>query len=187
MSLLTAELAAKRLEVLHEAVPKAPPIAVLVDPKLPDAETVTRDVPEAARSLGLQIACSQGQHANATSTRPSRTLSNSAPAPSLSLRSVLSGRREQLVALAVRHAIPAIIEWREFADAGGLMSYGTEIAGCISSSRHLRRPDSQGRQAGRLAGPTVVKVEFVINLKTAKTLGLTFPITLLGRADEVIE
>ena len=96
-------------------------------------------------------------------------------------------RREQLVALAARHAVPAIYDWREFAAAGGLISYGPSLTGCLSPGRHLRRKDPQGRQAGRSAGPAADQFELVVNLKTAKALGLTVPPSILARADEVIE
>ena len=98
-----------------------------------------------------------------------------------------NSRREQIVALAARHAIPAIYEWREFAQAGGLMSYGTSLIEAYRQAGSLRRSYPQGRKARRPAGRAATKFELVINLITAKALGLTFPPGLLAIADEVIE
>ena len=126
----TAELTAKRLGLLRELVPAAARVAVLVNPaNAASAETTLRDVEPAARALGLQIQVLQRQHQSARSMRPSQRLCASGPTPSSSApMRFFTSRRVQLAALAARHAIPATISAREFAEAGGLMSYGTSIA-----------------------------------------------------------
>jgi putative ABC transport system substrate-binding protein len=100
---------------------------------------------------------------------------------------LFTNQRDQIVALAARHAVPAIYGVREFATAGGLMSYGTDLADVNRQLGTYAGKILKGAKPADLPVQRVVRVEFVINLKTAKTLGLTFPITLLGRADEVIE
>jgi putative ABC transport system substrate-binding protein len=181
------ELAPKRLELLHDAIPAATVVALLVNPSNPNAETLSRDLQGAARTLGLQL------HALRASTEADF---NAAFAKLIQLRAgalvigadpVFNSRSEQLAALALRHAVPAMYQYREFAAAGGLMSYG---ASNTDSHRQL------GVYAGRiLAGARLAdlpvqqstKVELIINLKTARALGLTIPQSLLLRADEVIQ
>ena len=185
-SSLTVEVATKRLEVLHELLRTSAAVALLVNPNNPLTEPETKLVRDAARSLGLQLhvldASTEGEIDAAFGT----LIELRAGALLVSVDSLFNNQRDQIVALAARYAVPAIYGLREFAAAGGLMSYGTDLADGF-------------RQAGIYAGKILkgakpadlpvqqVRVEFVINLKTAKTLGLIFPITLLGRADDVIE
>jgi putative tryptophan/tyrosine transport system substrate-binding protein len=186
VSILTSELNPKRFELLSEMVPEANVIAILVNPKNASAEHVIAGVERAARPRGVHIevvrAALEAEYEPAVSLARTK-----AGALLVANDPVFFSRREQLVALAARHAIPAVYEWREFVEAGGLMSYGTSVA-----SMHR----DQGRYVGRvLAGahpadlpvlqPT--KFELVINLKTANALGLAVPQSLLARADEVVE
>jgi putative ABC transport system substrate-binding protein len=185
---LNVELAPKKLELLHELLPAATVVALLVNPTNPvAAETQSRELLAAARTLGLQL---HVLHASTESDfDPVFASLTRLRAGALVIGSDLffTSRAEQLAALAVRHAVPAIYQFREFAAAGGLMSYGGSSTawgyqGGIYTGRIL-----SGAKPADLPVQQVAKVELVINMKAAKALGLTFPITLLGRADEVIE
>jgi len=186
VSILTSELNPKRFELLAEMVPDAKVIAILVNAKNPSSDRVVSDVRKAAGARGVQIEVVRTPPEVEFEPAVSQARAT-AGALLVANDPVFFSRREQLVALMARHAIPVIYEWREFVDAGGLMSYGTSIV-------EMHR--DQGRYVGRvLAGakPADLPVlqpttfELVINLKTAKALGLTVPQSLLARADEVIE
>jgi putative tryptophan/tyrosine transport system substrate-binding protein len=187
LALLTVELAAKRLELLHELLPTATVLAMLVNPTTPLTEPETRGMLHAGRSLGLQL------HVVNASTESEidiafRTLVElRTDALVVSVDPFLNNQRAQIVALAARHAVPAIYGLRECATAGGLMSYGNDLADLYRQSGIYTAKILKGAKPADLPVQQAVRVEFVINLKTARTLGLTFPITLLGRADEVIE
>jgi putative ABC transport system substrate-binding protein len=185
---LNTELGPKRLELLREVIPTANVIALLVNPTSPFiAETMSRDIQSAARALGLQL-----HILNASTERDFDTVFATlaqlrASALVIAPDAFFISQSEQLGALTVRHAVPAITQFREFAAGGGLMSYGgsfTEAARLVGiyTGRILK-----GEKPADLPVVQSTKVELIINLKTAKALGLTFPLTLLGRADEVIE
>jgi putative ABC transport system substrate-binding protein len=184
----TLEVGSKWLELLHEVAPTATTFALLVNPTSPNlAEVQSRDLRMAARRLGLQI---ELLHASTDRDLESvfATLVRLRPGGLvISSDSFLFTRSEQLAAQALRHRVPAIFGFREFAMAGGLMSYGANlmdqhrIVG-IYIGRILN-----GEKPSNLPVQQSTKVELVINLKTAKALGLTVPLVLLGRADEVIE
>src|SRR6516225_3556523 len=180
-------LGAKRLELLRELVPNAAMIGVLVDPNYPDAEFQQKDVTEAARIIGQQVhivnAGSESDFNGAFAT----LVQLKAGALLVSADVLFTSRRDQLVALAARHQIPAIYFLREFVLAGGLMSYAPDLGdgyrqGGIYVGRILK-----GAKPGDLPVVQPTKFEFVINLKTAKALGLQVPDRLLALADEVIE
>jgi putative ABC transport system substrate-binding protein len=184
---LGLEVAPKQLELAHELVPTI--IAVLVNPTSPYAETLLRDLQAAAQILGVQL---HFLHASADRDFDAVSASLAQLRARVLLISgtdpFLSSRSEQLAALAVRHGVPAIsMSDRPFVAAGGLMSYGGSatdmyrIAG-VYAGRILK-----GEKPADLPVQQSTKVELIINLKTAKALGLTIPLTLLGRADEVIE
>jgi putative tryptophan/tyrosine transport system substrate-binding protein len=187
VSLLTTGLEAKRLEVLHEAVPGVSVIGLLVNSTFSDVETQLRDVPAAARVLGLQIIVLNANSERDIDTAFSTLVQQRVGALLVASSPFFTGRREQLVALATRHAIPAIFEWPEFVALGGLMSYGTNLADGYRQIGIYAGKILKGAKPAELPVQQQTRVELSINLKTAKTLGLTFPLSLLGRADKVIE
>jgi putative tryptophan/tyrosine transport system substrate-binding protein len=184
---LTTALSAKRIGLLRELVPNADPIGVLVNPSFPASADVVKDAQEAASQLGVRLVLlnapteSEFEPAFVTFVRE-RTRALMVGADPF-----FNSRRDQLVALAARYAMPAIYEWREFAAAGGLMSYGTRLSDAyhqigVYSGRILK-----GEKPGDLPVVQASRFEFVLNLKTAKVLGLEVPPTLPVHADEVIE
>jgi putative ABC transport system substrate-binding protein len=187
VSLLTTGLEAKRLEVLHEAVPSAPVIGLLVNATFSDVETQLRDLPAAAGVLGLQTTVVNASSERDIDTAFATLVQQRVGALLVASSPLFTGRREQLVTLAARHAIPAIFEWPEFVALGGLMSYGTNLADGYRQVGIYTGKILKGAKAAELPVQQQTRVELVINMKTAKSLGLTFPITLLGRADKVIE
>jgi putative tryptophan/tyrosine transport system substrate-binding protein len=185
---LTAEVGPKRVELLHEVVPTATSIALLVNPAAGAVhETISKDLQAAARKFGLQ---SHVLHASAAQgldsvfaivaqLRPGGLVIGSDP--------FFNSQSKQLAALAIRHGVPTVYQYREFAAAGGLMGYGGSLTGMyhqvgVQTGRVLK-----GEKPPDLPVQQATKVELIINMKTAKALGLTVPITLLGRADELIE
>jgi putative ABC transport system substrate-binding protein len=187
VSRLNAELDPKRLEVLSEAVPAAAVLALLINPLNPSAESKTKNVLAAGRSLGRQV-----EILNATTEREIDeafvTLRQKrAGALLVSSDTVFNTLNAQLAALTLRHAVPAIYSLREFAEAGGLMSYGASLADSFRQAGIYTGRILKGEKPGDLPVMQPTKFELVLNLKTAKALGLTVPPTLLAIADEVIE
>ncbi len=185
---LTVELGPKQLEVLHELVPTATIIALLVNPTNPtNAETLSRELQAAAPTLGLQL-----HVLHASSERDFDAVFASLPrlrAGALVIGSdpFFNSRSQQLVALASRHAMPTMYPFREYAVAGGLISYGNSFADAHREVGVYTGRILKGEKPADLPIQQSVKAELVINLKTAKALGLTIPLPLIGRADEVIE
>ena len=184
---LTEELAAKRLELVHELVPTAAAVALLVNPTNPITKSETRNVEDAARSLGLQLHVLQASTAGGIDAAFATLVEIRAGALIVDADPFLVSLNDQIVALAARHAVPVIYAWRESAVAGGLMSYGPSIPEGYRQAGVYAGKILKGAHPADLPVQQVVKVELVINLKTAKALGLTVPLPLLGRADEVIE
>jgi putative ABC transport system substrate-binding protein len=183
---LNVEVGPKRLELLREAVPKAAIVAALINPDNSGAETLSGDLQAAARMLGIQLHILYARaesdfdavFANLTRLRAGGLV--------IGADSLFNGHVERLAALTLGHAVPAIYS-RDFAVAGGLMSYG----GALTDTYHLGGVYTarilKGEKPADLPVQQSTKVELVINLQTAKAFGITFPLTLLGRAEEVIE
>jgi ABC-type uncharacterized transport system substrate-binding protein len=183
----TTGLEAKRLGLLHEMVPKAATIAVLVNPNYSEAENQLRDVQEAAVRLGVQIVVVRANAESDFDAAFSTVVQQWSGALLVCASPFFNGRRGQLVLLAARHAVPAIYEWREFAEAGGLRSYGTSLSDAYRQAAVYAGRILKGAKPADLPIVQSTKFEFVINLNTAKALGLTIPPGLLAIADEVIE
>jgi putative ABC transport system substrate-binding protein len=188
VSTLTVELGPKQLEVLRELVPTATIIALLVNPTNPtNAEALSRDLQAAARTLGLQL-----HVLHASTERDFDAVFASLPrlrAGALVIGSdpFFNSRRQQLVTLASRHAMPTMYPFREYVTVGGLISYGNSFMDAHRRVGVYTGSLLKGQKPADLPVEQSVKAELVINLKTAKALGLDVPATLVARADEVIE
>ena len=184
---LSSELVAKRLGLLHDLIPTATIIGLLVNPTDPRAESQTRDMQEAAHALGLQIhvlnASTEGEINTAFATLPQLRVG----ALLVGTGELFTRRAEQLAALAARQGVPAIYQYRENAAAGGLISYGTSITDAYRQVGIYTGRILKGEKPADLPVMRPTKFELVINLKTAKALGLAIPSGVLAIADEVIE
>ncbi len=187
ISSLNVEVTPKRLEILHEAIPTGAVVAVLLNPTSPTADSQFKQLQEAARTLALRLhvlhASTDGDFDRVFATllqlRPKGLV--------VASDTFFATHSEQLAALTARHAMPAIHQSRDFALAGGLMSYGGSFAESHRQAGVYTGRILKGDKPADLPVQQVTKVELLINLKTAKTLGVTFPLALSGRADQVIE
>jgi putative ABC transport system substrate-binding protein len=188
IDLLLAEVAGKRLELLLELMPAATLIAYLRNPTNPVfAETETKEVQVAARALGVRLLFVNASRPSEIETAFADIDQQRAGALLMSSDGFLLTRSDQIVALAARHAVPALYPFREFAEAGGLMSYGTNFFDTWRQAGVYTGRILKGERPADLPVQQVTKMELVINLKIAKALGLTVPTALLVRADEVFE
>ena len=187
VSHFTAELEAKRLGLLHELVPQATAIAVLLNPTNANADNQSRELKEAAHTLGLQLKIFNASSEGDFTASFTGLVQMGAGALAVAADPFFFSRHQQLVALAARHSIPAIYEWREFAEVGGLASYGTNLSDANRHAGIYTGRILKGADPADLPVVRSVKFEFLINLKTAKALGLDVSPGLSARADEVIE
>ena len=187
VTFLANVLAAKQFEMLHQVIPRGTAVGVLVNNSNPNAETDLAEVEGAARALGHQLFVHDARTGDGIEAAFAAIVREQAGAVMLIADPFLLSRRDQLLAQAARHALPAIYPERDFPAAGGLMSYGSSLADAYRQVGIYTGRILKGEKPGDLPVQQSVKVELVINLKTARALGLTFPLPLLGRADEVIE
>jgi len=183
---LTA-LAEKRLQLMHDLLPKAELIGLLVNPASPVAEPQVREAQAAAHVLGVRLTILSAASENDFDQVFVNLAQQHADALFVSADPFFASKREHLVALAAQHAMPATYEFREFVEAGGLMSYGTVLTDGFYKGGNYVGKVLKGTKPADLPVEQVNKFELLINLKTAKALGLTVPDKLLGLADEVIE
>ena len=186
-SIFGFELNPKRLELLSDLVPQAHVIALLVNPNQASTERQIKDVQEAGGTKGVQLRILRADTESDIDLAFASLIQLQADALLVGSDPFLFSRRAQLVALAARHAVPAIYEWREFAAAGGLISYGTSILGVYRQVGAYVGRVLAGEKPADLPVQQPTKFELVVNLKTAKALGLTVPPLILARATEVIE
>jgi len=184
---LNVEVAPKRLELLHDLVPTATIIGALVNPATPYAEALTRDLRTAAHTLGVQL-----HVLHASSERDFDTVFTSlvqlrAGGLVIGSDALFNSRSEQLAGLALRHAVPAIYQFREFVSAGGLMSYSTTVVDTYRPLGVYTGRILKGEKPADLPVQQATRLELIINMKTARALGISVPLPLTGRADEVIE
>jgi putative ABC transport system substrate-binding protein len=190
VSLFIGALIAKKLELLHELTPNTEVVAVLVNPKSPTAQTDAADMEAAGRSRGQQVhVLSAGSDVEDVEIETAFTtlVKHRAEALLIGTDPFLGSRNEQLIDLAARYAIPTIAPSRDFAAAGGLMSYGSNAADIYRQAGNYVGRILKGDKPADLPVLQPTRFELVVNLKTAKALGLTVPQTLLAIADEVIE
>jgi putative ABC transport system substrate-binding protein len=185
--LLSAELTPKRLQLLRELIPNAALFGVLADPPGPVTQSAIPDLLAAARTLGLQLVVVNARTDSDLETAFATLSQQRVGAVLVSNSPFYNRRTEQLAALAARHTLPAIYPFREYAQAGGLMSYGSSFGYTNHQAGIYTGRILKGEKPADLPVVQAVRIEMVINLKTAKALGLTIPETLLATADELIQ
>jgi putative ABC transport system substrate-binding protein len=187
VSLLTTPPEAKRLGILHELVPNATLFGVLINPKYQEAEAQSRELEEAARILGRRIQISRASTDGELEQAFTTLVQQRAGALLVSADPFFDTRRDRIIAFAAQYRLPAIYHFREYAVAGGLMSYGISVTDGYRRVGNYTGQILKGAKPADLPIQQSIKFEFVINLKTAKALGIDVPPTMSARADEVIE
>jgi putative tryptophan/tyrosine transport system substrate-binding protein len=187
VSIQLSELVPKRLELISELVPRAAVIGLLVNPNNTSTERMVRDAQEAAPVKGVQLVILKAGTENEIESAFASLVQLNVGALVVGADAFFNSRREQFVALALRHTVPAIYEWREFAAAGGLISYGPSLTAINRLAGIYAGKILKGGKPADLPVQQPTTFELVVNLKTAKALGLTVPQSILARADEVIE
>jgi putative ABC transport system substrate-binding protein len=187
VSLLTVAMEAKRLQLLHELMPNAAVVAIIVNPNNPQADEQLQELQAAARTLGVQIEAFKAGSPSEIDAAFAKLVERRASALHIASDAFFNTRREQFVVLSARHALPAIFNFREFAAAGGLMSYGPSLTDAYRQEGIYAGRILKGEKPAEMPVQQAVKIELVINMQTARALGLAVPLPLLGRADEVIE
>jgi putative tryptophan/tyrosine transport system substrate-binding protein len=187
VTIMNVELAAKRLGLLHDLLPQASRFAVLVNPKNLIGDVLTADIRAAGSALGLQIDILSASTNHEIDAAFASLTQNQPDAVMISPDTLFVTRLVQLITLTTRRGIPTMYPWREAAQAGGLMSYGTDLAAAYRQIGVYAGQILKGKKPAELPVLRPTKFEFVINLQTAKTLGIDVPATLAARADEVIE
>jgi putative tryptophan/tyrosine transport system substrate-binding protein len=184
---LSAELTPKKLQLLRELIPKATVFGVLADPAFPGFQSTIADLEAAAHTLGLQLILAHARSDSDLETAFASFSQRRARAILVGNSNLYPRRTEQLSALAARHVLPAIFPYREYVLAGGLMSYGSSTSYGYHQAGIYTGRILKGEKPADMPVQQITKIDFVINLKTAKALGLTIPETLLATADEVIQ
>jgi len=187
VAVLNVDLIAKRLELLHELVPKADTVAVLVNPNSAYTKPETNHVHEAGFAAGVKVLLLAASNEDEIGTAFANLVRQKVGALIVSADPFFTSHRDQIVALAARHAIPTIYQWRDFPEIGGLVSYGADRVDIYRQTGIYVGRILSGVQPSDLPVEQPTKFELVINLKTAKALDISVPIPILGRADEVIE
>ena len=187
MSLFSSLLEPKKFELIHELVPKAAAIAILVNSDNPNSQSIVKMVKAAGDGVGRSLVVATGSTDREIESAYATVVERRAGGLIVAADPFFNDRREQIVALSARHTIPAIYEWREFVEVGGLMSYGSSITDTFRQIGVYAGRILKGEKPGDLPVQQPTKFELVVNLKTAKTLGLEVPTAILLRAEEVIE
>jgi putative ABC transport system substrate-binding protein len=184
---LGGELSQKRLELAHELAPKATDFAILVNPNNPNTAAIIKDAQAAARSLGVQLHVARAASGSDIDVNFATMSQRRIGALVVGNDGLFMNRTDQIATLGIRHAVPTIFQTPEFAAAGGLVSYGGSNTDAYHQVGLYAGRILKGEKPGDLPVVQSTKIELIVNLKTAKFLGLAVPLPLLGRADEVIE